>query len=89
VKSLSKSSAQGIVEFKNELNVICKLQHTNLVQLIGHCIHEQERILLLIGYMSPEYAMGVVFSTKSDVYSFEHDFNKKSDSFFVFLQKDL
>ncbi|WJX93270.1 hypothetical protein P8452_74817 [Trifolium repens] len=46
VKKLSKTSGQGITEFRNELTLICKLQHTNLVQLIGHCIHEQERMLI-------------------------------------------
>ncbi|XP_027910079.1 G-type lectin S-receptor-like serine/threonine-protein kinase CES101 [Vigna unguiculata] len=46
VKKLSKSSRQGLVEFKNELTVISKLQHTNLVQLLGYCIHEEERILI-------------------------------------------
>jgi serine/threonine protein kinase len=46
VKKLSKTSGQGMIEFRNELTLICKLQHTNLVQLIGHCIHEQERMLI-------------------------------------------
>nr|KYP35588.1 Putative serine/threonine-protein kinase receptor [Cajanus cajan] len=46
IKRLSKSSTQGIVEFKNELKLICELQHMNLVQLLGYCIHEEERILL-------------------------------------------
>jgi len=46
VKKLSKSSRQGLLEFKNELTVISKLQHTNLVQLLGYCIHEDERILV-------------------------------------------
>ncbi|RHN40716.1 putative protein kinase RLK-Pelle-DLSV family [Medicago truncatula] len=46
VKKLSKTSGQGMIEFRNELTLICKLQHTNLVQLIGHCIHERERMLI-------------------------------------------
>ncbi|ONI11927.1 hypothetical protein PRUPE_4G135200 [Prunus persica] len=46
VKRLSKCSAQGALEFKNELILIYELQHTNLVQLFGFCIHGEERILI-------------------------------------------
>eukprot|EP00253_Pinus_taeda_P009510 PITA_09510 len=51
VKVLSQSSQQGVHEFLNEVDLLSRIHHRNLVSLLGYC-NESREVMLIYEYMS-------------------------------------
>ncbi|KAF8669160.1 hypothetical protein HU200_051487 [Digitaria exilis] len=60
VKRLSNSSTQGVEELKNELALVAKLKHKNLVRLVGVCLEQKERLLVYEFYLHEDSQLKVV-----------------------------
>lgn len=46
VKKLDVNGSQGEPAFKNEVSLLTKLQHRNLVRLLGYSIKKSERVVV-------------------------------------------
>ncbi|XP_059447433.1 cysteine-rich receptor-like protein kinase 43 [Corylus avellana] len=62
VKKLSHSSNQGKKEFMNEAKLLARVQHRNVVNLLGYCVHGVEK-LLVYEYVSNESLDKLLFKS--------------------------
>ncbi|KAK7310105.1 hypothetical protein RJT34_07381 [Clitoria ternatea] len=74
VKKLSHRSNQGKTQFINEAKLLARVQHRNVVNLFGYCIHASEK-LLVYEYVPRESLDKLLFkSQKREQLDWKHRF---------------
>ncbi|KAK7319147.1 hypothetical protein RJT34_03865 [Clitoria ternatea] len=63
VKKLSQTSNQGKKEFMNEAKLLARVQHRNVVNLLGYCVHGTEK-LLVYEYVAHESLDKLLFKSQ-------------------------
>ncbi|KAL8157592.1 cysteine-rich receptor-like protein kinase 43 [Apium graveolens] len=76
VKKLSQNSNQGKREFLNEAKLLARVQHRNIVTLLGYCAHNAEK-LLVYEYVANESLHKLLFKSGRQE---EFDWKKRYDT---------
>ncbi|KAJ0637100.1 putative protein kinase RLK-Pelle-DLSV family [Helianthus annuus] len=75
VKRLALDSGQGDLEFKNEVLLMAKLQHRNLVRLLGFSIQGSERLLIYEFMPNASLDQFIFDPTKRTILDWEKRYN--------------
>lgn len=78
VKRLKARSSQGMAEFRNEVTLILRVLHVNLVRLLGCCIHGYDRLLV--------YEFLENSSLSSYIFSYSHSLSLYSRIYLLFCK---